>query len=139
MVEPTTKIQDRSKEFLRKLEPAARKAFNRVGTRAVRDIKGHTPVGETGNLKRSIGKKVGPVKNKPDEIQLEVGARRGRSKNTRGWHAHFVEKGTGERTRKKSGGGTGEMPANPFIEKGTRNLAKDFQREFAIEAKKIRV
>lgn len=30
-------------------------------------------------------------------------------------HAHLIEFGTQERYRKKSGGGTGVMPANPFL------------------------
>lgn len=65
------------------------------------------PVGKTGNLADSIGIEKPSVKRATEIGIVHVGPRR--TSKYRGYHAHLVEYGTGDRGR------TGVMPKQPFV------------------------
>lgn len=100
---------------------AARSGISAGMTVLVRAIRSAAPVGETGAVKRSIGRRI--VKERgSDKITGKVGINVGKKTVARGKHAphgHLVALGTGER-RRTSGGSTGRMPANRFVSQATK-------------------
>lgn len=80
------------------------------------------PVGPTGNLKQSIGKRFKRLKKEgytEAKVGINVGKRKaGMAKMTRAPHGHLVALGTQQR-QTKSGANRGVMPANDFVKRAT--------------------
>ncbi len=99
----------------KKLEKKAKRAIGRKGITAgstpmMKRMKALAPVGETGNLKKSIGRK---FKRYGGVDVAIIGPRIKEGKFT-GQHAFIVEFGTKERFT-ESGASRGVMPARPFM------------------------
>ena len=137
------KILTGDKELEATLKELADKAADRVAKSALgaglnvirRAIKKAAPVGPTGNLKASIGKRLEKGKRGrafTAKAGINVGRKTKKEKTTgimaRAPHAHLVALGTQRRSRKTLGGkfanivnptseqlSTGTMPANPFV------------------------
>lgn len=82
-----------------------------------KDVVQHTPVGPTGNLKRSIKTRTRRTGN----------GRFGGEVYSRAPHWHLVNFGTGERVQ-RSGRRTGKSPARKFVTVAIAKGAKHFQR-----------
>lgn len=112
-----------------KVAMASLRAGINVIARAMRKA---APVGETGQLRKSIGTRVGKSKNGlfSAKAGINVGKRTQRTVGRNAPHGHLVVLGTVERFRKKLGGtygwvkpanvtakqlSTGKMPANGFV------------------------
>ena len=122
--------------FDRVRDSVSTRDVTRVLKRAARPIRkagrSNSPVGPTGNLKRSIKTKV-----------LRRGAVTVRSDFRVAPHAHLVIRGTGERFRKRAsvqlgalsfavrGASTGAMPANDFMARAERSSGDRAQRLMA--------
>jgi len=96
-------------------------AFRRSTKPLVARAKANVPK-RTGNLLRSIG-----TLQVPKEIEILVGAMKGRGK--KGWHGHLVENGTQERFRKSEtgSGATGKMIGSHFFEKAYIGADKEIE------------
>lgn len=119
-----------------------RKSLNKAGRVIRNEAKQNAPVGETGNLKKSMivstklhGRK---VKSRQGVIVF-VGA-----DHMEAPHAHLVEFGTAPREH-KSGKSTGQMPANPFFrnawdakkDEAMKVLTKSIEEELLSAAKRL--
>lgn len=107
------KIEDRSADFLDKLEDAARKELRKLGRERVKQMRDRAPE-KTGKLKKNIKSKLTET---PTELQLEVGSQ--------DWRTHFFEYGTRNMGRK------------PFVEPGFDGIEKDFEERLADSADRI--
>lgn len=87
-----------------------------------RAIKALVPVGQTGNLKSSIGRRLERSKSTKwravGKAGVNVGKTRKDGTHKRAPHSHLVALGTKERFH-KSGKSVGRMPANPFVRLAT--------------------
>jgi len=106
--------------------------------RVVRDaVRERTPVGPTGNLKRSIKSK----RNKDERtlISAQVYADRSGGRSGKGYHSHLVEFGTRPR-QKSSGANSGTMPDKPFINPAADSLRAEipsmYREQFGKELEK---
>ncbi len=112
---------------LRSLEVRSQRKVLRKGTRAAstpiqKAIRNAAPVGPTGNLKRSIGRKFKFYRGSLTDIAV-IGPQIKRKEGALGYHGHLVEFGTKERTIKNLWGrpgvkgSAGRMPPNPFAKR----------------------
>lgn len=95
----------------------AKKGFSKCMTLLVKDMRRRAVKGQTGQLKKSIGKRF--VKNRRSkEVTAKVGVNVAKKaddlKRAQAPHAHLVGLGTGPRTT-RAGKSTGTMPKNPFV------------------------
>jgi HK97 gp10 family phage protein len=102
-----------------------RRALSRAALIIVKAMKQAAPVGPTGNLKRSIGRKEKRSIRRRTYMQI-VGPRtkfkRGGVQKS-GQHGYFVEKGTDERFHKKTGKSTGKMEPTHVFEEAFESVA----------------
>lgn len=96
----------------------ARSALGAALTATRNAIAKDAPVGPTGNLKRSIGKRFEKGKKTKYRVVSKAGVNVGKNKkdgtNKRAPHGHLVALGTEDRTH-KSGKSVGRMTPNPFV------------------------
>jgi len=137
------------KELEAMLKSLADKAADKIAKSALgagltvirKAIKKAAPVGPTGNLKASIGKRLEKGKRggvMTAKAGINVGKKTKKEKTTgimaRAPHAHLVALGTQRRSRKTLGGkfativnptpeqlATGTMPANPFVKQAAES------------------
>lgn len=99
-----------------------RRALSRAAAIVVKAMKQAAPVGPTGNLKRSIGRK----EKRINAGYMQIAGPRTRFKKqglkVSGQHAYFVEHGTAERAH-KSGKSTGRMEATHVFEEAFESVA----------------
>lgn len=110
---------------LKKLDTRSGRKVLRKGTRAAstpiqKAIRAATPVGPTGNLKKSIGRKFKFYRASTTDVSI-IGPRIGTKKQFRGFIGWIVEFGTKLRST-KAGKSTGRMPANPFAKKAAESV-----------------
>ena len=106
------------KELLRKLAnlegrlrgDVSRKALNVGATPVLQAMRKTVPVGDTGNLRHSLGKK---VKQYRSGVSIAVVGPR----IPQGAHAHLLESGTKERRHKKTGRRTGRVVGIRWMER----------------------
>lgn len=97
------------------LEKKAKRSIGRKGivagsTPMMKRVRALAPVGETGNLKKSIGRKL----KRFGGVDVAIIGPRIKLGEASGQHAYIVEYGTKERFTKK-GASRGVMPARPFM------------------------
>lgn len=115
-------IDAQLKAFEMRTYSIVRPGLSKALTVLARAIRRNAPVGETRNLKKAIGKRLARSQRQGQttitaKVGVNVGLRPSAGKpggKQQAPHAHLVALGTGER-RRKSGGSTGTMPANPFV------------------------
>lgn len=132
------------KELEATLSRLADKAADRVARSAlgagltvlVKAMRKAAPVGPTGNLRRSIGRRL-ESRKRSGRLIAKAGVNVGKGAVRKGRtapHSHLVAMGTQRRSRKRLGGqfagiadptpqqlSTGTMPANPFIRRATES------------------
>ena len=92
-------------------EKNAKRLTQKAAKEVEAEYKAKTPVGKTGNLRRSV--KAKNIFNRSEGPAATVMPRA--TKQGKGYHRHWVAYGTRLR-KQRSGRVTGVMPANPFAE-----------------------
>ncbi len=110
---------------LRKLAVRSQRTVLRKGTRAASTpimgkIRAATPVGPTGGLEKSIGRKFKFYRRSTTDVAV-IGPRIGTNKKFKGFIGWIVEFGTKLRST-KAGKSTGRMPPNPFAKKAAESI-----------------
>jgi len=121
-------------------------AYRKGATILIKDARSRLPVGESQNLKKSIGTET--VKADNDEAAVRVGPRRKKKKpSMQGWHSHLVEYGTKSRSpvdkkklvfRNKQGkrifvDSVAPMKAQPFMRPAIDATKSQVQEKIRIE------
>lgn len=116
-----TQLQRELKLLERGIRKASRKAVNKGLTVLRRGVAAEAPVGESGFLKKSIGRRM--EKSRGEEHSGKVGPGVGKRRKDTGTnaapHAHLVALGTTDRFTRR-GARRGRMPANDFVGRGFR-------------------